>query len=282
MLTMTNALMRIGVGIDTARYGHRVNYLRDDRQLAAKPVTITEDRDGYDRLQNDLQLLHRKHPEATLHVHIDAAGQYAANLERFLRTMELPIIVSVGEPKRNKDYHAAISPKRTTDNTESLAMARFALVEQPPATPDVPQAFILLREIAARLHGQIKDKTRAINRLHNLVSRVFPELATIAPNLDAAWVLDLLDHYSSPKRIAAARLDSLKKLAPARKRWSKCCRKRSKGCRSQGIVRSSRFPELVRGQPPCWSRKWSRLNASAHLKKSSATLGSSPKKEAPA
>ena len=127
--------------------------------------------------------------------------------------MELPIIVSVGEPKRNKDYHAAISPKRTTDNTESLAMARFALVEQPPATPDVPQAFILLREIAARLHGQIKDKTRAINRLHNLVSRVFPELATIAPNLDAAWVLDLLDHYSSPKRIAAARLDSLKKIA---------------------------------------------------------------------
>lgn len=132
MVTMTNSVMRIGGGIDTARYWHRVNYLRDDRQLAAKPVTITEDRDGYDRLQNDLQLLHRRHPEATLHVHIDAAGQYAANLERFLRTMELPIIVSVGEPKRNKDYHAAISPKRTTDNTESLAMARFALVEQPP------------------------------------------------------------------------------------------------------------------------------------------------------
>ena len=58
--------------------------------------------------------------------------------------------VSIGEPKRNKDYHKAIFPKRTTDATESHAMARFAVVEQPPETTDVPDEFYVLREVAAR------------------------------------------------------------------------------------------------------------------------------------
>jgi hypothetical protein len=39
-------LDRIGVGIDTARYGHRVSFLRPDRQPAAKPLTVLESRAG--------------------------------------------------------------------------------------------------------------------------------------------------------------------------------------------------------------------------------------------
>ena len=33
---------RTGVGIDTARYGHRVTFRRPDRQPAAKPLTVLE------------------------------------------------------------------------------------------------------------------------------------------------------------------------------------------------------------------------------------------------
>jgi len=36
------SLDRIGVGIDTARYGHRVSFLRPDRKPAAKPLTVME------------------------------------------------------------------------------------------------------------------------------------------------------------------------------------------------------------------------------------------------
>jgi transposase len=145
-------------------------------------------------------------------VHIDAAGQYAANLERFLRSLPLPTVVSVGEPKRNKDYHKAVSPKRTSDATESYAMARFAVVEKPSPTLPVPDAFYVLREITSRLQGQVKDTTRAINRAHNLLARVFPELATIARDLSAVSILQLLEKYPTPQRMAAARLESLKKI----------------------------------------------------------------------
>src|SRR5262245_31346770 len=50
----TAPLERIGVGIDTARYGHRVSFLRPDRQPAAKPLTVLENLAGYQTLQQRL------------------------------------------------------------------------------------------------------------------------------------------------------------------------------------------------------------------------------------
>ena len=71
---------RIGVGIDTARYGHRVSFLRPDRRPAAKPLTVMENRAGYQSLHERLNELHERNPDAKFYVRIDAAGQYAVNL----------------------------------------------------------------------------------------------------------------------------------------------------------------------------------------------------------
>ena len=88
-------LDRIGVGIDTARYGHRVSFLRPDHQPAAKAMTVLENRAGYKALHERLEQLHQQHPQARFHVRIDAAGQYAANLEHFLRSLPWPMTLSI-------------------------------------------------------------------------------------------------------------------------------------------------------------------------------------------
>src|SRR5208282_4243874 len=116
-------------------------------------------------------------------------------------------------PKRNKDYQKAHFPKRTTDDTESQAMARFAVVEQPHATTPTTTAMALLREVAGRLQAKVKQTTQAINRLHNLLARVFPELATLTDDLAASWVLHLLDKYPTAQRIGQARLATLQKIS---------------------------------------------------------------------
>jgi hypothetical protein len=166
-MSRTTALDRIGVGIDTARYGHRVSFLRPDRRPAAPPLTVLENHTGYQALQARLEQLHQQHPQAHFHIRIDAAGQYAANLEHFLRSLPLPLILSIGEPKRNKDYQKAHFPKRTTDDTESQAMARFAIVEQPPATPASTPALALLREVAGAGWSKAVTGTRTTGtRIH--------------------------------------------------------------------------------------------------------------------
>jgi transposase len=210
--SVPSSLDRIGVGIDTARYGHRVSFLRPDRQPAAKPITVMETQAGYQSLREQLERLHQQHPQAHFHIRIDAAGQYAANLERFLRGLNVPTTISIGEPKRNKDYQKAHFPKRTTDDTDSQAMARFAVVELPEATLPLPPSMNLLREVASRLQAQVKQSTQAINRLHNLLARVFPELAMLAKDFAAGWVLELLDKYPTTERIAQARLSSLENI----------------------------------------------------------------------
>jgi transposase len=202
-----------GVGIDTARYGHHASFLRPDCQPAAAPMTVMESREGYCQLQERLELLHRRHPEARFSVRIDAAGQYAANLERFLRQLPLPLDISVGEPARNKAYREAHFPKRKADSVESLANARYAVVERPPACREVPAAFAALREVASQLESQVKQSTRLVNRLHNQLARSFPELAVVASSIAAAWVLELLARYPSPEKIARAKLRSLESIA---------------------------------------------------------------------
>jgi transposase len=199
----------IGVGFDTARYGHHVSFLRPDRQPAAKAFTFAESPAGYAELRQALERLQQKHEHVHFYMRIDAAGQYAANLEQFLRALPYEKTISAGQTKQNHDYCKVHFPKRKADAVESLACARFAIVEQPAATPETPPCFAQLRELAGALESQVKQTTRLVNQLHNRLARAFPELALDVAAVSASWVLRLLDKYPTPAKIAAARLSSL-------------------------------------------------------------------------
>ena len=204
-----SSVVAIGVGIDTARYGHRVSFLRPDRQPAAKPFTFMESPAGYEQLRQALEQLEQRHGHVHFHIRIDAAGQYAANLERFVRSLSFEMTFSVGEPKRNRDYCKVHFPKCKSDDVEAQACARFAIVELPKATPEVPAAFVPLRELVSALESQVRQNTRLVNQLHNRLARVFPELAMLVSDMAAVWVLRLLLKYPSARKIAAARRTSL-------------------------------------------------------------------------
>ena len=201
----TTDALPIGVGIDTARYGHHVTFLRDDLQPAAPAFSFAETRDGYQQLERQFQQLQQRFPTVHFHVRLDAAGQYAANLEAFLQQLPFPKTLSIGEPARNQRYRQALFPKRKSDPVESYCAARFALRERPVATPTHAAAIAQLRETVSRLEAQTRHSTRLINQLHNLLARVFPELATVQEDLTAKWVLHLLDKYPTPQLLARAR-----------------------------------------------------------------------------
>lgn len=205
----TSAPVLIGVGIDTARYGHRASFLRADRQPAAQDLNFTESSVGYAKLRQTLERLQQINNNVHFNIRIDAAGQYAANLERFVRALPFEKTVSIGQPKQNKDYRSVHFPKRKADAVEAQACARFAVVEQPLPTPETPPSFNHLREACAALESQVKQTTRFINQLHNRLARVFPELALTATQLNAQWVLGLLAKYPTPAKIAGARMASL-------------------------------------------------------------------------
>jgi transposase len=202
-------IVPIGVGLDTARYGHHVTFLGEDRKFTKEPFGFIESQEGYDRLRAALDQLAKRHGKVHFYIRIDAAGQYSANLQQFLRTLNLPKTISIGEPKRNKDYRNVHFPKRKADAVESHACARFAIIERPEETWETPIEFLQLREVLSSLQSQIKRTTRLTNQLHNRLSRSFPEMATLVNDLTAVSVLSLLKKYPTAKRVAAARLSSI-------------------------------------------------------------------------
>jgi transposase len=211
------AVQAIGIGVDTARYGHYVSFLHWDADsgnllTSAKAFAFTESSTGYRQLQQAIERLAKRFPNAELLVRLDLAGQYGINLETFLRNLPLPLKLSTGDPLRNQNYRAAIFPKEKSDPAESYSMARFALVERPGSTEPLPVTIREMREIASQLLASTQDQTTHVNQLHNLLARVFPELTATFSNLRRGWLLAVLKRYPTPDHLRRAKLDSMLKI----------------------------------------------------------------------
>ena len=211
-MSQASSPVSLGVGIDTARYGHHVSFLDEQKRTAAKSFHFTESAAGYQQLQAALTKLAENHPGVHFHIRLDVAGQSAENLLQWLHRLPLSTTISVGQPARNKAYRQVHFDKRKADPVESLACARFAIVERPAATPHNPPEFQQLRDAVALMEASSKQRTRLINQLHGLLARVFPELAVHVKDLSANWVLSLLEKYPTPDKLARAKPETLAKV----------------------------------------------------------------------
>jgi transposase len=207
----SQAPRRVGVGIDTSRYGHYAAFLRDDLQPAAEELAFAESADGYAQLRARLERITQRYGPCHFVVRLDAAGQYADNVLHFLHGLAstpgahaLRLALSCGDPQRNKNYRAAVFGSQKSDPIEARAAARFALSEQPRHDTPLSLPQRTLRQVAGRLQGVVRQRTRLINQLHHLLALAFPELALLVKDLAAGWVLELLHRYPTAARLAQA------------------------------------------------------------------------------
>jgi transposase len=177
---------RVGVGIDTSRYGHYAVFLRDDFNPAAGELQFVESATGYAQLRQRFETIAAKLGTVHFHVRLDAAGQYADNLLHFLHRLahtsspnETTFTISCGDPQRNKNYRAALFGAKKSDPIEARAAARYALAEQPAAAKVMSDELRTLRQVAGRLQAVVRQRTRLSNQFHHLLALTFPELALV-------------------------------------------------------------------------------------------------------
>jgi hypothetical protein len=124
-------------------------FLRADLQPAAAELSFAESAAGYAQLRARLeQIVTRSAGIVQFTLRLDAAGQYADNLLHFLQTLSLPgasCTISRGDPLRNKHYRAALFGRQKSDPVDALAMARYALSEQPSSSAALSLEQRLLR-----------------------------------------------------------------------------------------------------------------------------------------
>src|SRR5262245_41004384 len=197
----------IGVGLDTSRYGHYAAFLDADLQTAAPDLEVIESAAGYAKLRQRLGDLVARHGRVHFHVRLDAAGLYADNLLAWLGGLHIDhaaFTVSCGDTQRNKNYRVAVYGHQKSDPVEARACARYALTERPrPGTAVAPE-LLPLRQVAGRLQAVVRQRTRLVNQLHQLLARTFPELAVLVRDITTGWVLELLTRYPTARLLARA------------------------------------------------------------------------------
>src|SRR5215213_521032 len=208
--------MPVGVGIDTSRYGHYAAFLGPDLQAAAADLEVPESAAGYARLRQRFLDLVARFGSVHFHVRLDAAGLYADNLLAWLGGLQIDhaaFTVSCGDTQRNKSYRVAVYGHQKSDPVEARAGARYALTERPQASPAVAPELVPLRQVAARLQAVVRQRTRLVNQLHQLLARTFPELAVLVKDLTTGWVLELVTRYPTARLLAAAAQTDLQAIA---------------------------------------------------------------------
>src|SRR6516225_2197362 len=216
---------RVGVGIDTSRYGHYAAFLRDDLQPAAPELQFAESAAGYALLRQRLECIAQRHPPAHFVVRLDAAGQYAENLLHFLHRLATPpadplapaarlaLTISCGDPQRNQNYRAAVFGPQKSDPVAARAAARFALTERPGRDRPLSLPLRTLRQVAGRLQAVVRQRTRLINQFHHLLALTFPELALLVKDMATGWVLEMVHRYPTARLLAPATLTDLAAIA---------------------------------------------------------------------
>jgi Transposase len=192
---------RVGVGIDTSRYGRHAAFLRDDLQPAAAELQFAESAPGYASFRQRLEPIVQRQGAVHFVIRPDAAGQYADNLLHFLHGLIPPgadgrrratCSISCGDPQRNQNDRAALFGSKKSDPLEARAAARFAVGERPAPTPPLAAALRTLRQVAGRLQAVGRQRTRLIHQFHHLRVLTFPERARLIKDVAAGWVLELV------------------------------------------------------------------------------------------
>jgi transposase len=196
----------IGVGIDTSRYGHYAAFLDAALQTAAADLEVIESAAGYAKLRQRLLDLVGRHGRVHFHVRLDAAGLYADNLLAWLGGLDIAgaaFTVSCGDTQRNKNYRVAVYGHQKSDPVEARACARYALLERPKPGAAVVIELLPVRQVASRLQSVVRQRTRLVNQLHQLLARTCPELAMLVRDISTGWVLELLARYPTARLLAS-------------------------------------------------------------------------------
>lgn len=212
------------VGIDIARRTHLVAMVDENLNVLLKPLPITEDAAGYERL---FALLGS--PADTLVV-MEATGHYWRNL--FAALCNRGFHCAVVNPLRTRRFAEEELRRAKTDRIDALAMARFGAQKRPEPTPAPDADLDSLRELVY-LHNRLQqDLGNRLRQIHRLVALVFPEFTQVVRTLDSRLATVLLCHYPTAKAFCQADRRQLARL-------SHCDR------RSVGATRAASLVELA-------------------------------------
>lgn len=201
------------VGIDVAKSKHDISVIDSTGRIFVKHLQITNNREGFTKLQSTLTNLQKTTGEE-VQVALEDTGHYCFNLLRFLRMNGYPTFSY--NPLLIKEFAKHHSLRKTkTDKKDAMTIARKLREDIDKQLFEAKTDMIELK-YATRNASKIKENcTKQKINYTRLLDILFPELATFLGSPTAkhdSFIYAVLKEFPSPKKLANAHLRKLTNL----------------------------------------------------------------------
>ena len=205
------------VGIDVSKFKHTVAIIDQNGEIRKKSFDISNSREGFDSLLNELGLLGLKEQ---IKIGMEATGHYMNCLVRCLVSNGYQVqIYNPSLIAKFRDSEAVNLAK--TDNLDALLIAKYVATHLFTSSPQISYLIGEIRKISRAKYFLIGDKTACYNRLLRYLDEVFPEFVgffnkkedgsrasrgrSIFESPTIRW---LLREYTSPQKMAKTRIET--------------------------------------------------------------------------
>ncbi len=177
------------LGIDVAKAKIDCCLLKDPVNSKRKSKTFTNNKEGFSKLLEWIDKM--KISMADLHAIMEGTGVYHEHVA-FTMT-NAGITVSIVNPAQVKDFGRGIAVRTKTDRMDSLVLARYGEMLQPPAWTPPPQEAKVLKALLARREAIAQDLRRELNRQEKAEVAETPELICQSLNDSIQFLKNQLD-----------------------------------------------------------------------------------------
>lgn len=167
------------IGIDVSKAKLDVLWLKDTQKLKIKAKVLSNNPNGFRQLLDWLDKNIAATP-AQMHIVMEATGVYHEPLAYFLH--DRGYVVSVINPAYVRKFADGLGIQHKTDKKDSLVLARYGFLTQPPAWQPEPKSVRQLKALIARVNALEVDLQREKNRREKADATDTPDIVLSSIN----------------------------------------------------------------------------------------------------
>jgi len=193
-------LAKYHIGVDVSKRRHKACIRNLFQDSYSEVFSFDVNRQGFEKLLVTLEKLSQNKEDFIIGV--EATGNYGVTLVYFLLSHGYKVVEI--NPYRANQFRKAEGKKAKSDRIDARSLATIISLEnhKPLSLPD--PVLDNLRELTRFRADMVKDRTSLVNQLHETLTTIFPELATIFSRIDSPTCLSLLIAYPGPEYISRA------------------------------------------------------------------------------
>ena len=184
------------IGIDISKFKHDCAVIDDSGEIVTPSWSFTNDAEGFSQLKLLLNSL-----DTETRIGLESTGHYGMNLKLFLESnnfsfMEFnPLLI-------NRFVKSKSLRKTKSDSIDCMMIAHYLMtVEYKPYPPSF-YTFEKLKSLTRFRDSLIRQRSRQLVELTNILDKVFPEFKPFFKGRFSATALYILSHYASPEKIS--------------------------------------------------------------------------------